>query len=87
MSGQNKLLTALSSAPEVIPDEIDREMLAELDAAPTGEYIEKEAYENTRYFSGNLSLRVPRELHRELVDTAKEQGVSLNQYCLFKLAR
>jgi len=87
VTDQNKLLAALSTAPEGMPDEIDREMLAELDAAPNRDYIEKETYERTRHFNGNISLRIPRELHRELVDTAKEQGVSLNQYCLFKLAR
>ena len=87
MNDQNKLLARLSAAPEIVPDDIDKEMLAEIGAVPDREYIEKEAYEKTRRYNGKISIRIPRELHRELVDTAKEQGVSLNQYCLFKLAR
>ena len=85
--GQNKLLDALASAPIGEPDAIDSEMLAEIDAEPNREYIAKEDYEKTRTYNGNISLRIPKELHRELVETAKEQGVSLNQYCLYRLAR
>jgi hypothetical protein len=34
-----------------------------------------------------ISVRVPESLHRELLDEAKREGVSLNQLCLTKLAR
>lgn len=34
-----------------------------------------------------LTVRVPVSLHRELLDEAKREGVSLNQLCLTKLAR
>jgi hypothetical protein len=34
-----------------------------------------------------LTLRIPKTLHAELLEEAKEEGVSLNQLCLFKLAR
>ena len=34
-----------------------------------------------------LSIRVPRSLHAELLEEAKKEGVSLNQLCLTKLAR
>jgi len=40
-----------------------------------------------REFKGNLSVRVPPELHRELVTEAAEQGVSLNRLVSQKLAR
>ncbi len=36
-------------------------------------------------FKGRISLRVPEIKHRELVMTAQEQGVSLNQYILSRL--
>ena len=87
MSKQNELLAKLSTAPVVEPDAIDKEMLAEIDATPNREYVAKEVYEKERQHNGSISLRVPKDLHRELVDAAKEQGVSLNQYCLYKLAR
>jgi predicted HicB family RNase H-like nuclease len=43
--------------------------------------------ENKKAYSGKISLRVPKELHAELAEQAKENGVSLNQFIMFKLAR
>jgi len=40
-----------------------------------------------REFKGKLAVRVPPELHRELVMEAAEQGVSLNRLISQKLAR
>ncbi|MBF0360542.1 MAG: toxin-antitoxin system HicB family antitoxin [Oligoflexia bacterium] len=37
-------------------------------------------------FKGNLTLRVPPEIHRKLAISAAEAGVSLNQYILSKIA-
>ena len=34
-----------------------------------------------------ITIRVPNSLHRELVEEAMREGVSLNQLCLTKLAR
>lgn len=39
-----------------------------------------------RKFSGRFALRMPKELHRELEREATEEGVSLNQWILYKLA-
>ena len=38
-------------------------------------------------FSGQLRLRMPKELHEKLYWTAKEQGVSMNQYCVYALQK
>nr|WP_302848012.1 toxin-antitoxin system HicB family antitoxin [Paenibacillus sp. OK003] len=38
-------------------------------------------------YSGKFNLRVPRSLHRQLVERAAAEDVSLNQYCLYKLSR
>jgi len=38
-------------------------------------------------YSGKLLLRMPRELHRDLQVAAKAQGVSLNSYVCFMLAK
>lgn len=38
-------------------------------------------------YSGKLVLRIPRSLHKELKDEAAIEGVSLNQYMLYKLAK
>jgi predicted HicB family RNase H-like nuclease len=39
-----------------------------------------------RKFKGNLTLRVPIELHRHLVIKSAEEGVSINQYILSKIS-
>lgn len=38
-------------------------------------------------YNGKILVRVPKTLHRALVEEAKREGVSLNQLCLAKLAR
>lgn len=38
-------------------------------------------------YSGKLVIRIPRSLHKDLKDKAAIEGVSLNQYLLYKLAR
>jgi predicted HicB family RNase H-like nuclease len=37
-------------------------------------------------FKGNLTVRVPSEVHKELVIKSAEEGVSLNQYILSKIS-
>lgn len=53
--------------------------------AEKAEYMAKLA-ESVEGYSGKLSLRVPRSLHKELAERAKLEGVSLNQYALYKLS-
>ena len=38
-------------------------------------------------FSGKFVLRIPKTLHRELSIKAEQEGISLNQYALYKLSR
>ena len=38
-------------------------------------------------YSGKLVLRIPRSLHKHLKEEAQAEGVSLNQYMLYKLSR
>ena len=38
-------------------------------------------------YSGQFKLRVPKSLHRTLAMRAKEEGVSMNQYCVAVLAK
>jgi predicted HicB family RNase H-like nuclease len=37
-------------------------------------------------FKGNLTLRVPGEIHRKLAIKSAEEGVSVNQYILSKIS-
>ena len=36
-------------------------------------------------YSGQFKLRIPKSLHRHLAQQAKREGVSMNQYCLYRL--
>lgn len=38
-------------------------------------------------YSGQFKLRIPKALHRSLAQHSREQGVSMNQYCLYLLAK
>lgn len=51
------------------------------------ESVTLEEYKSQKEYSGNLTIRIPKELHKALAQSAKENGVSLNQYALYKLAK
>lgn len=38
-------------------------------------------------YNGRILVRLPKSLHRQLAEEAKDEGVSLNQYMLYKLSR
>ena len=38
-------------------------------------------------FSGKFSLRLPKSLHHRLTIEAQKEGISLNQYALYKLSK
>lgn len=38
-------------------------------------------------YSGQFKLRIPKSLHRRLAERSKEEGISMNQYCLYLLAK
>jgi predicted HicB family RNase H-like nuclease len=69
--------------PEVEPDAEDLATLKKIakrndkTAVPLGE-IE---------YNGKISLRVPKTLHKELIAGAKQEGISLNQFIVYKLAK
>jgi len=69
------LKEAFANVPEVALEDMenkDKELFSTMEA------LEK---------NGKILLRIPKTLHRDLVEAAKEEGVSLNQYCLYKLAQ
>jgi hypothetical protein len=43
--------------------------------------------EQAKRFSGKLTIRVPIDLHRDMVAAARVQGVSLNHFATVALAR
>lgn len=76
----------LSAIPEVDPDKIDKAMIqATQDDADT-DLMDLNDFKTLMDYSGKISLRIPRSLHKELADAAKVEGVSLNQYALYRLS-
>ena len=43
--------------------------------------------ETENKYSGQFKFRMPKSLHRSLAEHAKEEGISMNQYCIFLLAK
>lgn len=42
---------------------------------------------NMEGYSGQFKLRIPKSLHRKLAEHSKEEGVSMNQYCVYLLSK
>lgn len=38
-------------------------------------------------FSGQFKIRMPKSLHMHLAEKAKEEGISMNQYCVYLLSQ
>ena len=38
-------------------------------------------------YSGQFKLRIPKSLHRLLAENSRREGVSMNQYCVYLLAK
>jgi len=73
---------------EVDPDAFDLEMIDRAQTENDGTYTDGEAFfSSLDQYSGKLSLRVPRSLHRALALAAEAEGVSLDQYASYKLSR
>lgn len=56
-------------------------------ARKVGNPVPKPSDRSDVNYSGKFLMRVPKRLHAELAHTAKSQGVSLNQYVLYVLAK
>ena len=69
------------------PTQEDLEAIAKANAENPEETVSLEDYKSQREYSGRLLLRIPKELHKQLMEAAKANGVSLNQYALYKLAK
>lgn len=62
--------------------------LAEAEAEDDGTAVTLEGFKKSmKGYSGKLVLRIPRSLHKKLKEAAEAEGVSLNQYMLYKLAQ
>lgn len=73
--------------PETLTAEEARH-LAEAEAMDDGSSVSLDEFKaSLEAYSGKLVLRIPRSLHKQLKEAADIEGVSLNQYMLYKLSR
>lgn len=74
-----------------VPEELTADEAASLVAAEAlddGTTVSLEEFKRElEDYSGRLVLRIPRSLHRLLKREAEIEGVSLNQYMLYKLSQ
>jgi len=40
----------------------------------------------TEEYSGQFKLRIPKSLHKTLAERSRQEGISMNQYCLYLLS-
>ncbi len=55
--------------------------------AASDEGIEIPKPDSLNDYSGQFKLRIPRSLHRSLVEHSKREGISMNQYCVYLLSK
>lgn len=85
---QDSIEDRIRSIKEVQPDMIDASMLAEAARVNDGTTVSLSTLmQELEGYSGKLLIRIPRELHKALAQEAKANGVSLNQYAVYKLSK
>lgn len=76
-----------AQTPEQLTSEEER-ALAQAEAMDDGTTVTLEEFQRgIGDYSGRLNIRIPKSLHQKLSQEAKNDGVSLNQYILYKLAQ
>jgi len=83
---KEEFLKKVKTTPTTEPDEWDLKLLTEIDAETDSTTIPLETMQAQRECSGKIALRIPKELHYKLLKRAKANGVSLNQFLVYKLA-
>ena len=82
----DELKKKIAALPAEEPDELDLQMLE----AAREENDETDGLDFEEYFeqrkSNTVSLRIPKTLRKQLQENAQNEGVSLNQYCMYLLA-
>ena len=78
----------LAAIEEEEPDADDLRMIKESSRVNDGSVMPLDAFmDSLDGYGGKILLRIPKSLHKRLVAEARVEGVSLNQYALYKLSR
>lgn len=73
---------SLEKGMEMLEDAKKQWLMAALESGY--EIPEPNVLEN---YSGQFKLRLPKSLHKELAERSKQEGISMNQYCLYLLSK
>jgi len=88
---QDEIAARFDAINAIEPEELtaeEKRSLAQAEAMDDGSTVSLEEFkESLEAYSGKLVLRIPRSLHKSLKEAAEIEGVSLNQYMLYKLSR
>ena len=87
MNKKEDMLAKLKALPEEEPDQTDLMAIQEAERENDGTTMTLEEVKSALDFSGKLNIRIPKSLHKKLSQAAKLDGVSLNQYIIYKLAQ
>lgn len=78
----------LARIEAALPDAEDIRMLKEAQSINDDSSVALEVFKGSlEGYGGKILLRVPKSLHKRLAQEAQAEGVSLNQYALYKLAK
>lgn len=76
----------LKTFPEVELSPKEQKAIKKIESRKDKSTVSLEEFKEQMEYSGNISLRVPKSLHKLLVDEAKKEGVSLNQLAVYLLS-
>lgn len=76
----------LNQLPTEKADDFDEKSIKRIQKTSNQKTVTQKQLEADIEYSGKISLRLPKSLHKDLASYAKQEGVSLNQYLLYKLS-
>ena len=80
-------LTCSDTMEGIIANALDAKRTWLEDALEEGIVIHEPSEADASEYSGQFKLRMPKSLHRSLAINAKKEGTSMNQYCIYLLAK
>ncbi len=80
-------LTCADTMDGIIANAFDAKKTWLEDALEEGIAIPEPSDDDSAEYSGQFKLRMPKSLHRSLAIHAKREGISMNQYCNYLLAK
>lgn len=78
-------ITCAETMEDVVRNAADAKREWFLAAMESG--VEIREPDSVEMYSGQFKLRIPKSLHKSLAEHSKREGISMNQYCLYLLAR